>query len=548
MTSTLTIRSADWRASASSDALRERLRQAGAANLAVAPHLSSGANPLDASASVILLARQGGAPSAAETVTYESAVSAAMPLKLTTTPVVSFEEVQSRRSAWANEASAHDAISRLMEHNAHTGGWRGLLTARWQGLGSALLAQLVASPGDQPLSYQQSYLASVDAKRPIEGQFSDLKSGAATVSLQIQTRSGQTVDLQIAVKGKLVELNPGNRGMHVSVSSSGALSVAEREALAALSNGLEQALAGLGQKDARASQLNLSGLMNFDRKVFSSLSLEVDNPYVHFGAQGTSWMAPTQSLALHLGDRDNTLAWKGVTEGSRPDASRPSEIKIRVDAQTLLPASGSQRQAAMAQYLQQIDAAADRSHASANHTLMAMFKNSFMQMHGLTSSEAVGVAAFGPGLTDKVAPLLSGLADFDASFSGTFVKTKENVGMTEQGDVDYRIGQQTEVTTNRAAKTARITQTQSEQLRAQYLKTRGEGRLDVDSGSYDVYTISDDNRITTSILADTEKGRLLGAERHVQKNQLQTWKLLVQDLVKDRRDTPDRQDYVTQLL
>lgn len=551
MTTIPATRSADWIASADSDALRERIRQAGAAQVSLSEQ------PLDASASVILHARQAAASTAAQAVTYESAVAAFMPLKLTITPRVGFEEASNRFAgkgpAWANEASANDAIGRLMERNSNARGGadangHGLLAARWRGLGSAMLSELVASSANAPFTYQQSYLSNVDGARPLDDQFSSLRSDAAMVTLQITTRSGQTVDLQIAVKGKMVEFSPGNRGMHVSVSSSGALSSAEREALAALSQGLEQALAGLGQREASPDQLDLAGLMNFDRRVFSSLKFDVSNPDVHFGAQGASWMAPTQSLALHLGDVDNTLAWKGVADGSRPDAGRPSEIHMRVDAQTLLPASGAQRQAAMAQYLRQIDAAAERSHADANHALMAMFKTSFMQMHGLTSSEAKGVVALGPGLTNKVAPLLSGLADFDASFSGSFFKAKEGLGLIEQGDVDYRMGQQTEVSTNRAAKTARITQTQSEQLRAQYLKARDGGKLDASAGNHDVYTINDDNTVTTSILADTEKGQLLGAERHVQKNQLQTWKMLVQDLVKDRRETPDRQDYVTQLL
>ena len=54
------------------------------------------------------------------------------------------------------------------------------------------------------------------------------------------------------------------------------MSDAERQALATLSDGLEEALAGLGQSESPT--MDLAGLMNYDRSVFSGLSLALDKP------------------------------------------------------------------------------------------------------------------------------------------------------------------------------------------------------------------------------------------------------------------------------
>jgi hypothetical protein len=538
-----------WLASSTSgDALRERLLQASGNSTAA---VSASSVSTEDAASVIVRTQQSQAAAAAAD--YASGVSKSMPFALTVTPVASQEDINRKifgdGPAWADETAANDAVSRLIARNATTAySGNGVLASQWKGLGSALLSQLATSATDGPFSYEQSRLKSVYSAQPLESQFGSLKTGAATVALQIKTRSGQTVELQIVVNTKI---GSGSvlygQGIHVSASSTGKLSDAERKALAALSDGLEQALAGLGQQDASASQLDLSGLMNFDRSVFSSLNLDVRNPYVHVGPESTTWMAPTQSLALHLGEKENTLAWKGVTDKSQP--GKLSEINMRVDAQALLPASGSQRQQAIAQYLQQIDAAAARSHADGNDDLVQMFKSSFAQMHGITSDEATAAskALTAWGLTDKVSPLLSGLADFEASFSGSYFKTRDGV-RTEQGDVSYRIGQRTEMKTSPAAQRVAITQTQNEQLQAKYLQGRNGGMLDLVNGNYDIYEIDDDNTTTTSIVADTEKGLLLSAERHVQKNRMQTWKMLVQDLVKDERETPEKQDDTQSLL
>lgn len=76
--------------------------------------------------------------------------------------------------------------------------------------------------------YRQTFLANVDSTLSLDDQYSSVRLGAATVQFQLKTRSGQTVDLQIAVNKSS---NGSIPGLQVSVSSSGALSDAERRRL-----------------------------------------------------------------------------------------------------------------------------------------------------------------------------------------------------------------------------------------------------------------------------------------------------------------------------
>ena len=297
-------------------------------------------------------------------------------LSITSTPAAKAEptEAPQRVQAWAT-APAGDAISRQMALNEFRRPERSL-ASQWNGLGSALLS-LASAPSTSPRQYQQTLLSAADPTQPLQAQFDRLQKGATTVTLQIKTRSGQTVDLQIAVNrqpGALGEAS--SQGLQVAVNSTGPLSETER-----------QALAGLGHADA--PEINVSGLLAYDRSAFSQLTLDIQNP---------TESAALESFALHLGDDGSSLVYQGAA----------GKVDLRLDAAPpLQTGSAQQRQAAIAQQLQLIDAAAHRGHA--DEKLVALFKNSFSQLHGAAPTTAgdnpLGQAsAVNTGLSEKVQP------------------------------------------------------------------------------------------------------------------------------------------------
>lgn len=450
-------------------------------------------------------------------------------LSITSTPAAKAEptEAPQRVQAWAT-APAGDAISRQMALNEFRRPER-TLASQWNGLGSALLS-LASAPSTSPLQYQQTLLSAADPTQPLQAQLDRLQKGATTVTLQIKTRSGQTVDLQIAVNrqpGALGEAS--SQGLQVAVSSTGPLSETERQALAALSQGLEDALAGLGHADA--PEINVSGLLAYDRSAFSQLTLDIQNP---------TESAALESFALHLGDDGSSLAYLGAA----------GKVDLRLDAAPpLQTGSEQQRQAAIAQQLQLIDAAAHRGHA--DEKLVALFKNSFSQLHGAAPTTAGDnpldqASAVNTGLAEKAQPLLSGLVDFEASFSGDFSHTNRWGNVNEQGQAQYPLSQRTTVDTDPKEKTAGIIQTQSEQLQSNYVKARHDGALDIESGNFDRYAI-DDHR-TVSTLISAVDNQLTSAVRSTDRQQLETRETVVKHRVVDRREKPDQQHLLTLLM
>lgn len=454
-------------------------------------------------------------------------------LSITQTPTTSRADALSNlfpklESAWAQPPEG-DAISSLMERN-YTRSKFSDLAGQWSGLGKALLSR-AAQPSTGPVQYEQSYLSGADKTLSLKTQFGQMQIGATTVHLQIKTRSGQTVDLQIAANNKVE--SPGgasSHGLQVSVSTSAPLSDTERQALADLSEGLEEALAGLGGSD-QTPEMKLSGLLNYDRSVFSQLSLDVKNP---------THGAALEAFALTLGDGGNSLSYDGSA----------GKLDLRLDATPPLPAgSTEQRQAAIAQQLQRIDAAAERSHA--DEKLVALFKSSFSQLHGAAPIKPTEKPLETPGpinaeVADEAQAMLSGLVDFEASFSGDFTRVNRWGSVNEQGHAQYAISQKTQVETDDKRKTATIVQVQNEQLQSTYAKARHGGALDLSSGNFDRHTIQDSNTTTTAI--NIAKGKIAEAVRSTDTRQMKTEEMLVKHRVMERHETPNHQRLVTQLV
>jgi hypothetical protein len=416
--------------------------------------------------------------------------------------------------AWAT--NTQDDVSVLMARNRDRASL-GSLADQWRGLGGALLSKLAATG----TGYKQSLVDYSISKGVERTQAMDnlaqsgVQNGAASVSLTVKTRSGQSVELKILVNSGL---SGGNRGIQVEVTSSGTLSSAERKALADLAEGFDQALEGLGQPDKL--KLDMSKLMDYDSSALASVGLTVKNPQAK---QALS------SFSLHLGTDQKTLAFKGAL----------GEVALNLD--TDMPfgpsslTSAQQRQSAIAAHLKNFDAAAERSHA--DEALLALFKDAFTQLHSAPSSQATAQAdLLTPALTRQVQPLLSGLADFQASFSGDFEKTNDLGAVNEIGSVDYQLSQQTTVKRTGTLGDASITQTQSEKLDARYLKSRSGLMLDTSSGNYDIYKINDRSSSTTSI--EIANKMLIGAVKTTEQQQLASFEKLVNHRTTEQGSTP----------
>jgi hypothetical protein len=497
------------------------------------------------------------------------------------------------RRVWAK--AGDDGLSELMSRNsgkeAHT------LSDRWRGLGGALLKQL-ADTGER---YRQT-LADVVPALPDAGAtdpaastadaegagsadpaaaaaalqqqaLSGVATNATTVSLKVQTRSGQTVELKIGVNSGE---SGGTRGLQVEVSSSGPLSGAERDALARLSDGLDRALEGLGDG---VPTLDLSGLTGFDADgVLTGLDLRIDHPDASADRPGQF-----RSFSLQLGAEKKSLSLR-TTSG---------EMALEVDAAatsrttTGAPASG-RRWSAIDQLLQQVDAAAERSHADAAMT--KSFKDAFRQLQAPPADpdetrraddgrradadegrerlrdaastlavrpeanvvnggavDALDPSAMAPmsdGLRAQAQSLQSGLADFQASFSADSQRTSRIGSVQEAGHAEYRIGQTTSERPNAATGGRSITQTQTETLSASFQKSRTY-TLDRAGGNYDATTVEDSKTVTT--LIDTTRDSIARAMRKTDEQRRKTFTEVENHRAASHQEWPDRRSVVERL-
>ena len=436
-----------------------------------------------------------------------------------------------RLRAWASPRQ--DDITTLMARNGNQGAAGGL-AAQWRGLGGALLSRFASA---EP-NYRQTLvdLAPVDGAATTEATtqagavdpqaFNALQNGAATVSLAIQTRSGQTMELKIAVNSGA---DDAHRGIHVEAASSGPLSDEEGKAVAALAEGFDQLLEGLGQPGKL--KLDMAALMDYDSGVLASLDVKVDNPRK---PDALSPQALT-SFTLHLGDDRKVFTLQGAA----------GEISLSLDASMPLgPASAQQRHAAIDERLRQFDAAASRSHADGK--LLSLFKEGFKQLHAAPARQTEAQAeVVGPVLARQMQPLQSGLADFEARFKGDSERKNDRGAVKEKGHTDYQVSQKTTVQRTRATGDLSITQTQSEQLDAHFIRSRFGGMLDTSKGDHDVHKIKDDN--TRTALIETAKGQLTRALRQTEQHQLRTFDKLENHRNTEHRATPVDKRFVERL-
>lgn len=464
--------------------------------------------------SLLVLPRTAAAdPPTATASTVLNLGSAAQTAVVYARPVAMPEPAPAMVRSWA--ASPQDAISTLMARNAGGLGG-GSLSAQWRGLGSALLDRLAQQPGDyrQTLVQHASGVAATDA-------LASARDNAVTVQLRIQTRSGTTVELSIAVNRGA---NQAQSGLQVEISSAGPLTDAERQALAALGEGLDKALAGLGRADT--PQLDLAGLLAYDKRLLSSLDLTVRSP---------TPTDPLRTFSLQVNAREQRLEMQG----------KAGELALRLDAAApLASAREDQRQAAIAQYLAQFDAAGERGHVGAE--LVTQLRQAFVQLHGAPGATPTAAAGTPQAVQNQVAPLLSGLADFELRLSGEFQKTNENGYLAEMTQARYEVTQRTQVQRTSASGDIEATQTRSAVLQASTMRALGQAELDLTGGNYHLTTIDDDSRSTTTVA--TDHGKLVRAEAEQVDQQLLTYAKLLNHHVVDTHTTPRKRHTTEDLL
>ena len=241
---------------------------------------------------------------------------------------------------------------------------------RFSGLGAALVGQFATGGAD----FAQS--VSLHAS----------SSPASTAfSLKITTASGKAVTFSLM----------GSEGeLSVQTSASDVLDDSERDAVAKLADGFQSAIDGM---TGQPPKLDLTALAGFDKGALAS---------VDFSASTASDGQSPMTLALHA---DATSRAVKVTSGA-------GTIDMGVDdASAAILGTGAQRAMAMANYLDQIDKATARGHG--DRALAAMFKDAFTQLNAADDPTPGSTNFASSQLSKAEHAMLSGLADFHASFA-----------------------------------------------------------------------------------------------------------------------------------
>ncbi|WP_256249688.1 hypothetical protein [Pseudomonas sp. NBRC 111124] len=315
-------------------------------------------------------------------------------------------ESASGRYVW--ETPGVDKLSQYMASAVQSGS----TSARFQGLGAALLAQLAANGGG---TIAQSGLLVNDASVPDELilglQQSRLREFASnSITFNLTTASGATVSLG---------LYSSEHGLAVDAQvQGGTLNAKELDGLAALASSFQSAINGLTQEPP---SLQLGALVKLDPSLFTGLQLD---------AKLETSSGEQQTFALRLDDQTRSLKLQGPS----------GEVKMDFDTQggTLL-GSQAMRQAAVANYLTQFDAAQARGHG--DEQLMGLFKDAFSQLNRVDDNSLAGSAT---PLNKNSRLLLSGLADFNASISQPTQRL--NPAKPEESDsFNYQVSQSTSI-------------------------------------------------------------------------------------------------------
>ncbi|WP_237772759.1 hypothetical protein [Pseudomonas putida] len=370
----------------------------------------------------------------------------------------------SSRYVW--EAPGVDKLSQYMAAAIQSGS----TSARFQGLGAALMAQLAANGG---ATIAQSGLLVNDASAPnplILGlQQSGLREYASnSITFSLTTASGATVTLGLYSSEQGLAVNAQVQG--------GTLNAKELDGLAALAGSFQSAINGLTQEPP---SLQLGALVKLDPTLFTGLQLD---------AQLVTSSGEPQTFELRLDDQTRSLKLQGPS----------GEVKMSFDTQGgELLGSQAMRQAALANYLNQFDAAQQRGHG--DKQLMGLFKDAFSQLNSVDDNHT-RPANSAVALNKNSRLLLSGLADFNASISQP-TKQPNPLKPEEADGFSYQASQSTRIDTD---PNLRVEQQQQANLRAAWHEGLNPGMdlqltRDNESQNYRYHEVNDQSNSTTRL-------------------------------------------------
>ncbi|UPG96039.1 hypothetical protein [Luteibacter aegosomatissinici] len=395
------------------------------------------------------------------------------------------------------DPSSNDALAALMARNSASSQPSGLFA----GLGQALLGRFSTEGAD------------------FQADVAGAGSADASVSLAIRTASGATVKLS---------LNGTQSGLSVSLTSDRTLSDSEKQAVAGLASAFQDAVDGLGKQ---LPTLSLDGLMAADPAVLTSVDLNASiatAPGVH------------ESIALHTGSDSRSLKVDGAG----------GSIALNLDmSQPATWGNRTQRDASVASYLDQIDAAARRGHADAS--LVSLFKDGFSQLnsHYPSTPASASTRSSVRNLSGNDHAMLTGLADFDVSISQATQAPNPRQG-SELDTFNYDASQSTALS-GRNASDRHITQSQQSHLKASFHTSPWPDvplnlTDKIGSQNYNYTQIDDSAHASTNIAY--AKGELVAATISQDASQdTHVMKYMVGQLIDDS-DTPSHRDATRDLL
>jgi hypothetical protein len=304
-------------------------------------------------------------------------------------------------------------------------------------------------------------------------------------TLSIQTESGKRVDLVLASKGS--ELT-------VRFDADEDLSVEEREAVAGLAKGFQDAIDGMTRDEP---QIRLDGLAQFDTRLLRSIDLHAD-----VALSGPN--AGTQKLDVHLDASQRKVAIDGPS----------GKVEVAVDASKLETLDTRKQAKAIDHYLTQFDEAAARGHADPK--LMQMFKDSFASMAGTAAGDASDDTAGTPGRRNVFSrddlALTTGLPDFSASV--TQARQWSNPDRGDEADgFQYEVSQETRVGGDARANRS-LQQTQQSHLTAQF-----HDAVKDDGQSYNYHRIDDSASVVLQLEYKDGQLRKLTLEQSVSQSE-----------------------------
>ncbi|BEV73065.1 hypothetical protein THUN1379_25470 [Paludibacterium sp. THUN1379] len=335
----------------------------------------------------------------------------------------------------------HDALSALLAQNFRLSSQKG----RFQGLGAAVMQRL----GNDTSNDAQSIRLAVPL--PVESTALFTRQG----SLHVKTVGGGEV---------MVTLSQQNDRLGVEIVSHNAISDQEREALAGLAQGFQQALDGLSEEPPR---LAMTGLLQYDSQLLSAVDFQAD-----LKPSGT---AHTR-YSFHVDQQTRSLTIEGTA----------GKVQLNVNTRDLrLWGSQSQQAATVDHYLQQFDQAGQRGHA--DEELINWLKVGFTQ---LNHQDSQATETRHPStLNEDDHALLSGLADFSLAINATPVQPNAR-RMDEWQTFSYQASQQTEVDDKNPAE-RQVVQNQQTQLSASFHTAVPGVPLDFKHGDYVYNQIQD---------------------------------------------------------